>query len=90
MGGWGEYADEARRLWGAMHGAASASSSQSIGGFGLGNYLFRDTVTSRNDERNIRYRRDSDIIRANSSELPMKGKVFLLVNRGGLTRVKWN
>ena len=27
MGGWGEYADEARRLWGAMHGAASASSS---------------------------------------------------------------
>jgi hypothetical protein len=75
---WGEYADEARRSWELKHGA-SAQSQFSSSGFGIGS-LFNKTDPSK-DERNARYRKDSDIVKADTSELPTRDKVFLLVNR---------
>ena len=75
---WGEYADEARKLWEQKHGT-SAQSQSSGSGFGLGS-LFYNTDTSK-DERNVRYQKDSDIVKADASELPTRDKVFLLVNR---------
>jgi len=75
---WGEYAEKARKLWELKHGA-SAQSQSSGSGFGLGS-LFCNTDTSK-DERNVRYQKDSDIVKADASELPTRDKVFLLVNR---------
>jgi hypothetical protein len=72
---WGEYANEARRSWELKHGASAHSSSS---GFGLGSLFNTD---SSKDERNIRYHKDSDIVKADVSELPTRDKVFLLVNR---------
>ncbi|KAL7530729.1 hypothetical protein ACHAXR_003645 [Thalassiosira sp. AJA248-18] len=72
---WGEYADEARKSWAEKN---KESTHSSCGSFGLG-HLFNSN--SAYDERDMRYRKDSDIIKADSSELPTHEKVFLLANR---------
>eukprot|EP00584_Thalassiosira_punctigera_P007363 CAMPEP_0172542856 /NCGR_PEP_ID=MMETSP1067-20121228/13378_1 /TAXON_ID=265564 ORGANISM="Thalassiosira punctigera, Strain Tpunct2005C2" /NCGR_SAMPLE_ID=MMETSP1067 /ASSEMBLY_ACC=CAM_ASM_000444 /LENGTH=718 /DNA_ID=CAMNT_0013329159 /DNA_START=69 /DNA_END=2225 /DNA_ORIENTATION=+ len=72
---WGEYADEARRFWTEKNKDLSPPST--CGSFGLGS-LFQSTNATKED---MRYRKDSDIIKADATELPMREKVFLLVNR---------
>jgi len=72
---WSEYANEARELWEKKYPNASSSSSQSKWPW---EDLFSNTT---DDQQNMRYRKDVDIIKAESYELPMKEKVFLLVNR---------
>ena len=74
---WGEYAKEARELWGQKYHNDHLSSSSNQ--FSLGN-LFNSNG-SASDERGMRYRKDSDIVKADSSELALREKVFLLVNR---------
>jgi len=71
---WGEYTNEARRTWAEKN---KESLPSSCGSFGLGS-LFLSTHSMKED---MRYRKDSDIIKADASELPMREKVFLLVNR---------
>jgi len=72
---WSEYANEARELWEKKYPNASSSSSQS-------KWPWEDLFSSTaDDQQNSRYRKDVDIIKAESYELPMKEKVFLLVNR---------
>ena len=72
---WSEYANEARELWEKKYPNASSSSSQS-------KWPWEDLFSSTaDDHQNSRYRKDFDIIKAESYELPMKEKVFLLVNR---------
>mmetsp|Transcript_23733 Transcript_23733/g.45238 ORF Transcript_23733/g.45238 Transcript_23733/m.45238 type:complete len:873 (+) Transcript_23733:125-2743(+) len=87
---WGEYAEEARKCWMVekMNDESSSSSSSptkssSCGSFGLGNIgsLFQSINSPAKKEDCMRYRKDSDIIKADASELPMREKVFLLVNR---------
>ena len=68
---WSEYANEARELWEKKYPNASSSSQSKWP-------LFSNTT---DDQQNMRYRKDLDIIKAESYELPMKEKVFLLVNR---------
>ena len=75
---WGVYANEARELW------EKRILLQSSWGSGLGHFFVSSAESSsiaNLPERDARYRHDSDIIRANSSELSMREKVFLLVNR---------
>ena len=76
---WGEYAKEARELWGQKYHNDPLSSSSSSNQFSLGN-LFNSNESAP-DERSLRYRKDSDIVKADSSELALREKVFLLVNR---------
>jgi len=86
---WAVYANEAREQWERRHNTEhrGAKSSSSDGGFGLGHLLGRSVGTARDDDndeekrKDARYRKDSDILRADASELPMREKVFLLVNR---------
>ena len=76
---WGEYAEEARKSWAEKNTETMAHQHQSsYGSFGLG-HLFNPNKAS--DEQAMRYRKDSDIIKADASELPLREKVFLLVNR---------
>jgi len=74
---WGEYANEARESWEQKHHESSQSKS-SCGSFGFG-HIFSTSATK--EELSMRYRKDSDIIKADASELPMREKVVLLVNR---------
>ncbi|KAL7520992.1 hypothetical protein ACHAWX_005684 [Stephanocyclus meneghinianus] len=71
---WGEYAEEAREAWKQMN----KDSVQSSWGSGFGG-LFSTSPNGQTDD--IRYHRDVDIITADASELAMREKVFLLVNR---------
>ncbi|KAL3796410.1 hypothetical protein HJC23_004207 [Cyclotella cryptica] len=71
---WGKYAEEAREAWKKMN----KDSLQSSWGSGFGG-LFSAGSNEQTDE--IRYHRDVDIITADASELAMREKVFLLVNR---------
>jgi len=73
---WGEYANEARNTWQLERKNEQASSTSS--GFALGNIF---SSTSSKEEPNMRYHKDSDIVKADAKELPTKDKVFLLVNR---------
>ncbi|KAL9183319.1 hypothetical protein ACHAXT_005106 [Thalassiosira profunda] len=72
---WGEYAEEARKFWTEKN---KESGHSSCGSFGLG-HLFHSSPEK--DERDVRYKKDSDIVKADASELPMKEKIFLLVAR---------
>ncbi|KAL7552853.1 hypothetical protein ACHAWF_016101 [Thalassiosira exigua] len=72
---WEEYAEEARTLWRKEHRDSRRSSR---GTFSLGNMFNSNAMT---DGRSVRYRKDSDIIDADASELPLCEKVHLLVNR---------
>ncbi|KAL3765811.1 hypothetical protein ACHAWU_002606 [Discostella pseudostelligera] len=74
---WGEYANEARNAWQLERKNEQASSTSS--GFALGN-IFSSTTSSK-EEPNMRYHKDSDIVKADANELPTRDKVFLLVNR---------
>lgn len=87
---WGVYANEARNAWQRErneHSVASSSSSSTrttkSSGYALGKLLFTSTTTSSNEEpnKNMRYHKDSDIVKADANELPTRDKVFLLVNR---------
>ena len=76
---WGDYATEARRLWElkmqkSISSSSSSSSTSSVS-------VFNNTNNSSKDERNVRYQKDIDIIKAEAGELTMKDKIFLLVNR---------
>ena len=82
---WGEYAKEARDLWERKYGKDISFSSTTTKWpwddlFGPSSNSNLD-VKKNDQRRSIRYRKDSDIVKADSSELPMKEKVFLLVNR---------
>ena len=70
---WVVYADEARESWERMS-KGSSSSGSSIGSFFLSS---SDNRTSPD----FRYGKDADIIKADSTELAIREKVFLLVNR---------
>ena len=81
---WGVYANEARSAWQRErreHSSTTAASTPS--GFALGSLFTSSTTTtaSSNEEPNMRYLKDSDIVKADANELPTKDKVFLLVNR---------
>ena len=71
---WGQYAEEARTSWEKI----SKDSQQSSWGSGFGSLFVSD---SNEQTTEIRYHRDVDIISADASELAMREKVFLLVNR---------
>lgn len=72
---WVVYADEARQSWERMSKeSSSGSASSSIGSF----FLSNDNHTTTTD---LRYSKDADIIKADSTELAVREKVFLLVNR---------
>lgn len=73
---WVVYADEARQSWERMcKESSSGSASSSIGSFFLSS---NDNQTTTPD---LRYGKDADIIKADSTELAVREKVFLLVNR---------
>lgn len=72
---WVVYADEARQSWERMNKESSSGSGSSIGSFFLSS---NDNHTKIPD---IRYCKDADIIKADSTELAIREKVFLLVNR---------
>jgi hypothetical protein len=69
---WVVYADEARQSWERM----SKESSSSVGSFFLSSNNDNHTTTP-----DLRYGKDADIIKADSTELAIREKVFLLVNR---------
>ena len=72
---WVVYADEARQSWERMSKESSSGiASSSIGSF----FLSNDNHTTTTD---LRYSKDADIIKADSTELAVREKVFLLVNR---------
>ena len=84
---WGVYANEARNAWQRERNEQSISSSSTLSssttttsGFALGNYFFSSTTSSK-EEPNVRYAKDSDIVKADVNELPTRDKAFLLVNR---------
>ncbi len=80
---WGVYANEARNAWQLErneHSISSSSSTATTSGFALGNYFFTSATPSK-EEPNMRYAKDSDIVKADINELPTRDKVFLLVNR---------
>ena len=71
---WTVYANEAKKSWEKMnHGSLKSS-----WGSGFGSLFSHH---SNEQAAEIRYRRDVDIISADGSELAMREKVFLLVNR---------
>mmetsp|Transcript_19806 Transcript_19806/g.32503 ORF Transcript_19806/g.32503 Transcript_19806/m.32503 type:complete len:640 (+) Transcript_19806:181-2100(+) len=73
---WVVYADEARQSWERMSKeSSSGAASSSIGSFFLSS---NDNHTTTPD---LRYSKDADIIKADSTELAVREKVFLLVNR---------
>jgi hypothetical protein len=72
---WVDYADEARQSWERMSKeSSSASKGGNMGSFFL---MSNDKQTSPD----FRYSKDADIIKADSTELAIREKVFLLVNR---------
>ncbi len=71
---WVVYADEARQSWERMSKESASSSVSSIGSFFHSSN--NDTTTP-----DLRYGKDADIIKADSTELAIREKVFLLVNR---------
>ena len=76
---WGQFAEEARRSWEEKTKESDRNSSWG----GIGN-LFKSPATTAEatkDERDKRYGKDSDIIRADSAELGTNEKVFLLATR---------
>jgi hypothetical protein len=76
---WGEYATEARRLWELkMQNSCSSSSSSSSTSLVS---VYNNTNNASTNERQLRYQKDIDIIKADAGELTMKDKIFLLVNR---------
>lgn len=70
---WADYVAEARDSWEKINNSSQRSSWSSIGG------LFSSETSEHTAE--IRYHRDIDIITADGSELAMREKVLLLVNR---------
>lgn len=71
---WADYTAEARELWEKMNNGLQRSSwGSTVGG------LFSSDSSEQTAE--IRYHRDVDIIEADVSELAMREKVLLLVNR---------
>lgn len=87
---WGVYANEARNAWQRERNEHSSVASSSIttttksSGYALGKLLFTSTTTTSSNEEsknNMRYHKDSDIVKADANELPTRDKVFLLVNR---------
>lgn len=76
---WAEFAEEARRSW-----EEKTRQSDRNGSWGAIGNLFKSpaaTAETTKDERDKRYGRDSDIIRAGSAELETNEKVFLLCVR---------
>ena len=72
---WVDYADEARQSWERMSKeSSSANKGGNMGSFFL---MSNDKQTSPD----FRYSKDADIIKADSTELAIREKVFLLVNR---------
>jgi len=71
---WLVYSDEARITWAEKN---AESLPTSCGSFVLGS-IFKSTNTKEEDTR---YRKDNDIVKADSTELATREKVFLLVNR---------
>ena len=75
---WSKYSNEARESWEKMN----RESSRSSWGSGIGSLFASNAISGTvTPERDSRYLRDSDIIKADASELAMRDKVFLLVNR---------
>ena len=72
---WAEYTANAKESWATMN----ADSLKSSWGSGFGSLFSSSDLNEQNTE--IRYHRDVDIIAADGSELAMGEKVFLLVNR---------
>ena len=76
---WGQYAEDARRSWEEKTKESERNSS-----WGSIGYLFKSPATAvemTKDERDKRYGKDSDIIRADTAELGTNEKVFLLATR---------
>jgi len=73
---WNDYARDARNSWEKMDKESGSWGS------GFSSLFSSGTVTSLSAaERELRYQRDSDIIRADASELATREKIMLLVNR---------
>lgn len=77
---WGECTEEARRSW-AEKDKELSSSRPSCGTFVLGSIGSVGSLFQSADAEDTRYKKDEDIIKADAAELPMREKVFLLVNR---------
>ena len=71
---WVRHADEARQSWQRICKKSSSTNATGFGSF----FLPSNDNTIIPD---IRYGKDADIIKANSAELAVREKVFLLVNR---------
>ena len=72
---WVDYADEARQSWERM---SKESSSAGKGG-NMGSFFLMPN--DKQISSDFRYSKDADIIKADSTELAIREKVFLLVNR---------